>query len=174
MFLRSLLWCTKVAAFSVLFASVPSLLGLEKSRALLVSLALVAFYFAKGVASLVMDPRDRRDPSRMRDFNRTLGALEVPICLLICYGASGVLPGWMARPYELVLVLSGPVFTVLEGVCASLLIYCLGKCFMSCIQDCPFALKVLCMAVFGGVLLGCCLVIGNVYLSLDVGPGAAT
>lgn len=173
MFLRSLLWCSKALAITALFLTFPSIFRLAKNQALLVSFALTLFYFCKGLLSLLVDSSSSMHP-RYKRWQDSVSAMELPLFLAVIYGSTLLIPGWMAKPYEWFLICTSPIFTIIEGLCVSLVIYCVGKYFMYYAREFNLFFKLTILSLFILTFLASSSIIVNIYLSNIIGPVTAT
>jgi hypothetical protein len=170
---KSAAWCSKALAFSALFLTFPPIFRLGKSHALIISFALTIFYFCKGLASLLIDS-NQTGSSRLKGWNRSFNMLELPTFLFVIYGASSLMPLWIAKPYEWFLVWTNPIFTVLEGICVALVIYCLGKYFTCHVREMNSLVKVFILLVLSLIFLASGMIIVNIYLSDSLKVPTAT
>ena len=164
MFFKSIIWCSKALAITALFLTFPPIFRLAKTHALLISFALTLFYFGNGLLSLLIDANVPIN-SKLKDWNNSLNMLELPLFLAVIYGSTVFLPSWIAKPYEWFLICTNPVFTILEGMCVSLVVYCIGKYFMHYAKEWNFILKVFILFSFAIGFTASSLVIINVYLA---------
>ena len=148
MFLKSTLGCSKALAITALFLTFPPIFRLAKNQALLISFALTMFYFCKGLLSLLIDANTTLSP-RYKEWHNSINVIELPLFLAVIYSSTVLLPGWIAKPYEWFLICTSPIFTIMEGLCVSLVVYCVGKYFMHYAAELSLFFKVAILGLFG-------------------------
>lgn len=108
------------------------------------------------------------------DWINSTSLLEIPLFFAVVYGAANWFPLCIAKPYEWFLRCSSPVFTLIEGACVTLIIYCAGKYFWHFIEQRSTLSKIVTLVLFGVVFIVASCVILNIYFAISLSPVQAT
>lgn len=118
-------------AAALILAFPPVFNKFGRTEGLLMSLSLVMFYLARGIIVMNSSTSDAR--RRIVSTNQFFQFAEIPLMFAVVWCGLNFMPEWLAVPYEKLLLWSTPLFVLLEGLSAMVII-------LECGERCSHAL----------------------------------
>jgi hypothetical protein len=152
-----------LALIAVILAFPPVFTQRRQTEGLLMSLSLAIFYAVRGVISSV-DSRALSKHVTIRP-SQFFAFTEIPAIFAVVYFGLQVLPEWVAEPYQWCLLVSSPVFVLLEGISSMIIILECGERCSQVLSDASNFLKSLVASVCFGIFGTSFYVIRDIYNS---------
>lgn len=140
-----------LALIALILAFPPVFTKRGHTEGLLMSLSLVIFYLLKGFMSMAdVSSFSKTLPVRPSQF---FAFAEIPSLFVVIYVGLKCLPEWLAVPYQYLILASGPLFIILEGVCSMIIILECGERCSDALSETSALIKAFvamtCFGVFG-------------------------
>ena len=112
-------------AAALILAFPPVFTKFGRTEGLLMSLSLVIFYSVRGLIVMNSGKVGARKP--IVSTNQFFQFAEIPLMFAVVWCGLNFLPEWIAVPYEKLLLWSTPLFVLLEGLSAMVIILECGE-----------------------------------------------
>ena len=158
-----------IAALILAFPPVFNRFG--RTEGLLMSLSLVLFYTLRGIIVIATTNRERKTVVTTNQFFQFA---EIPMMFAVVWFGLNFMPDWLAIPYERLLLWSTPMFVLLEGLSAMIIILECGERCSLALENASVILKALLVIVSAGLCAVSIAIILDIYAAGLLGVASAS
>jgi hypothetical protein len=163
-----------VAVIAALILAFPPVLNkFGRTEGLLMSLSLVLFYTFRGII-VIATSDNGGERKRIVTTNQFFQFAEIPLMFGIIWLGLNFLPEWLAIPYEKLLLWSTPIFVLLEGLSAVVIILECGERCSLALENATFLPKILLIMISAGLCAVSIAIILDIYAAGLLGVASAS